>query len=139
MVYERPIRAKRQRIDKAAQRQPDTATDPTSQCRFVASEYEELERAAAAAGLSKAAFLRQCWKGHAGERARRSPTVDRQALAAVRANLARVGNNLNQLARAANMNQIPDLPELSATLADVRLAASESLKALGYRPHDSQG
>jgi hypothetical protein len=102
-------------------------------------EYEELERAAAAAGLSKAAFLRQCWKGHAGERARRSPTVDRQALAAVRANLARVGNNLNQLARAANMNQIPDLPELSATLADVRLAASESLKALGYRPHDSQG
>ena len=101
-------------------------------------ERAALEADAAAAGLSLGAYLRACGlKGEAGPRARRSPTVDRQALAVARAELGRIGNNLNQMTRAVNMNWVPDMPELRATLAEVRQASAAILKALGYELHDS--
>jgi hypothetical protein len=41
-------------------------------------------------------------------------------LAALRTQLARVGNNLNQLTRAANSGMVPHLEELAPVLARVR-------------------
>lgn len=116
--------------------------------RFDDAERAELESRASAAGLSVGAYLRACGLGDAGVRARRRAPVDRALLAVANADLNRVGNNINQIARVLNIaaldeagtdlaRQVQELDrtimaamtELSATLAAIR-------GALGY---DRQG
>ena len=107
--------------------------------RFLPDEHAELEARAAAAGLSPSAFLRACALGDAGPRARRSPTVERSLAAQAIAELNKAGSNLNQIARAVNMEQWPGISSVTAAADAVKQAAIQILQAFGYKTHDSQG
>ena len=79
-------------------------------------------------------------------RLRRSglPVEDRKALAQALALLgrARLANNLNQLAHAANIGALPVDPEtvsdINAALADVRAIRCHLMAALGLKPEARQ-
>ena len=96
--------------------------------RLTAKERATLEARATAAGLSVASYLRTAALGTSGPRARRRPTIDREALMTATAELNRVGNNLNQLARAINQGR--DADELAETLAELRATATAIREAL---------
>lgn len=72
-------------------------------------------------------------------RRRKAPVKDQQALGRVLGMLgeARLANNLNQLARAANTGSLPVTPDTERALrracADVREMRNELIKALGLR------
>lgn len=81
-------------------------------------------------------------KGAGTKRARsrkRRPIKDEQRLAQVLAMLgqSRIANNLNQLAKAANLGTLPMMPdterEIRRACADVALMRRELLRALGHR------
>ena len=81
-------------------------------------------------------------KGGGGKRARsrqRRPIKDEQKLAQVLAMLgqSRIANNLNQLAKAVNMGNLPVMPDTERDIrracADVALLRRELLRALGHR------
>lgn len=95
-----------------------------------------LEVKAGEAGLSLAAYMRSCSLGEAGPRARRSPVTDRKEIAGLRVDIARIGNNLNQLTRAVNQNQIPDIIGLEESLELVRRVSARCMTALGFASHD---
>jgi len=107
--------------------------------RFLPDEHAELEARASAAGLSPSAYLRACALGDAGPRARRSPTVERSLAAQAIAELNKAGSNLNQIARAVNMEQWPGTSSVTTAADAVRQAATQILQAFGYKTHDSQG
>ena len=107
--------------------------------RFLPEEHAELEARAAAAGLSPSAYLRACALGDAGPRARRSPTVERSLAAQAIAELNKAGSNLNQIARAVNMEQWPGTSSVTAAADAVKQAAIQILQSFGYKTHDSQG
>ena len=107
--------------------------------RFLPDEHAELEARASAAGLSSSAYLRACALGDAGPRARRSPTVERSLAAKAIAELNKAGSNLNQIARAVNMEEWPGTPSMTAAADAVRQAANQVLQAFGYKIHDCQG
>lgn len=107
--------------------------------RFLPDEHAELEARAAAAGLSPSAYLRACALGDAGPRARHSPTVERSLAAQAIAELNKAGSNLNQIARAVNMEQWPGTSSVTAAADAVKRAATQILQAFGYKTHDSQG
>ena len=107
--------------------------------RFLPEEHAELEARASAAGLSPSAYLRACALGDAGPRARRSPTVERSLAAQAIAELNKAGSNLNQIARAVNMEQWPGTSSVTAAADAVKQAAIQILQAFGYKTHDSQG
>lgn len=107
--------------------------------RFLPDEHAELEARASAAGLSPSAYLRACALGDAGPRARRSPTVERSLAAHAIADLNKAGSNLNQIARAVNMEQWPGSSSMIEATEAVKRAATMILQAFGYKTHDSQG
>ncbi|MEQ6249880.1 plasmid mobilization relaxosome protein MobC [Sulfitobacter sp. HNIBRBA3233] len=81
-------------------------------------------------------------KGAGTKRARarkRRPIKDEQRLAQVLAMLgqSRIANNLNQLAKAANLGTLPMMPDTERDIrracADVALIRRELLRALGHR------
>ncbi|WP_380996985.1 plasmid mobilization relaxosome protein MobC [Sedimentitalea sp. HM32M-2] len=81
-------------------------------------------------------------KGAGLRRARsrtRRPIKDEQRLAQVLAMLgqSRIANNLNQLAKAANLGTLPMMPDTERDIrracADVALMRRELLRALGHR------
>lgn len=69
----------------------------------------------------------------------RRPVQDEQKLAKVLAMLgqSRIANNLNQLARSANLGTLPMMPDTERDIrracADVALMRRELLRALGHR------
>lgn len=92
-------------------------------------EYAEIKARAEAAGLSAGGFLRACALGQVTAGTKRRAPADRAILEKAIAELRRVGNNINQIARAANMNEPTDrvrlnhaLNEYSATLQQLREA-----------------
>lgn len=81
-------------------------------------------------------------KGAGKKRARsrtRRPIKDEQRLAQVLAMLgqSRIANNLNQLAKSANLGTLPMMPDTERDIrracADVALMRRELLRALGHR------
>lgn len=86
--------------------------------RLSEAEAVEIEARQQAAGISFNAYACACMLGDSGPRRRRRPTVERAALAAATAELNRVGNNVNQLARAINRGR--DADALAETLAELR-------------------
>lgn len=91
--------------------------------RLLPEERALLEMKEGDAGLSFAAYMRACALGDAGPRAQRTPPTDRKEIAQLRADLARIGNNLNQLTRAVNQNRIVDITGLTDAMELVRQAA----------------
>lgn len=107
--------------------------------RFLDDEYAEVEAKAAAASLSFGAYLRACALGAAGPRAQRSPSIDRELAARGIAELNKAGSNLNQIARALNMEKWPGSTHVTEACDAVKVAALQILRAYGYKTHDRQG
>ena len=106
--------------------------------RFLDEEYAAIDAKASAAGLSFGAYLRSCALGQAGPRAQRSPSTDRELVAKAIAELNKAGSNLNQIARAVNMEKWPGSGQITEACDAVKAAALQILSAYGYKTHDRQ-
>lgn len=84
---------------------------------------------AADAGLSAGGFLRACALGRVTSGTKRRPPIDREVLEKAIAELRRVGNNINQIARAANMNEPTEAARLTEALDDYTLTLQQLRKA----------
>lgn len=110
--------------------------------RLTEAEREALE--AQAGGMPLGAFIRSRLLDGTAEprRARRRPLKDEAAFARLLGELgnARLANNLNQLAKAANTGSLPVTPEtvqaILTACQDVRTMRACLLAALGFRPED---
>lgn len=96
------------------------------------ADLDTVDARAEAAGVSRAAYIRTAVLGHPGIRAVPRPPVEKALLGQVVAQLGlaagqvgRIGNNLNQLAHAANTGLVVGPARLDPTLADVQAATSE--------------
>ncbi|MBI3657343.1 MAG: plasmid mobilization relaxosome protein MobC [Acidobacteria bacterium] len=83
-----------------------------------ADEYATLTVKAQAAGLSAGGFLRAAGLGKQTPRSLPRAPVERELLAKAIGELNRVGNNLNQIARALNRGEAAPHPVLHAALSD---------------------
>lgn len=106
--------------------------------RFTEDERKRLEKAAS--GMSLNAYIRRCIFGKAAEARKvrnRIPVKDQQSLARVLGLLGqtRIANNLNQIAREANMGSLllDDQTEIEINKACSHIAfmRAELIKALG--------
>jgi Bacterial mobilisation protein (MobC) len=98
--------------------------------RYDADEFAELEAAASRAGLTRASYQRVQSLSKPKTRSTRRAPVEKELLAKTLGQLGRIGSNLNQIARAANMNK-DERAGLDDALAELREAAPLLLKALG--------
>lgn len=85
------------------------------------------------AGLFAGGYLRALALGSPGPRALRRPPVDRKELARLLGEIGRVGNNLNQIARAFNMDNRPPPQELTAALESFSELRGLVRRALGVQ------
>ena len=108
--------------------------------RLTVSERAQLEELAA--GMTLSTYVRACLFEREEKRRKRRPLAtvsDKQAIAEVLALLgqSRIANNLNQLAKMANLGTLPVLPDTERDIrracADVALMRRELLRALGHR------
>lgn len=81
-------------------------------------EYVEINEKAVAAGLSAGGYLRACGLGRVTPRTKRRTPVDSQILERAIAEMRRIGNNINQIAHAANLNLPPDQEQLRQALKE---------------------
>ncbi|WP_353646770.1 plasmid mobilization relaxosome protein MobC [Mesorhizobium sp. WSM2239] len=91
--------------------------------RFSASEFDALEAAARAAGMTVSAFVRSLSTEGAGVR----PFLgdgDRAVLGLLADGMRVVGGNLNQIARAFNTGRIPAEEDLVGTVRDAHVIAT---------------
>jgi hypothetical protein len=106
--------------------------------RCTLEEFNAIAAKADKAGLSTAGFMRAAALGDAGPRAQRRPPADHVALRQILGHIGRIGNNLNQIARALNAGEQIRLPELKEALRAclaIRDAIFEALgKKLGLSP-----
>jgi hypothetical protein len=115
------VTERRQRVHKV-----DTRWNPI--------EYVSLDAAARAAGLTKGGYIRALVLGCAGPRAKRSPSLEIEALARATSALNKAGSNLNQIARILNAGGAISLAHASfATLTETRAAVVEILDIVGRR------
>ena len=84
--------------------------------RCLDEEFAAIAAKADKAGLAVAAFMRAAALGDAGPRAQRRPPADHKALRQILGELGRIGNNLNQIARALNSRAQAIPPELQNAL-----------------------
>jgi uncharacterized protein YecE (DUF72 family) len=101
------------------------------QVRLSAVEKAEVQRRAQEAGYTAATFGRVRLLGDPGERARRAPTVNAEALGQLTAQVAKLGNNVNQIARKLNEGKGYDpraaerlYQEVGQAMAAIRAAVS---------------
>ena len=105
--------------------------------RFSPEEMKELDEAASEAGLTRASFVRARTLAAPVTRPTKRASIDRQLLARLLAQMARVGNNLNQIARAANVGEAHRY-EAGDALAELRALAPLIHEALGRRPRTDE-
>ena len=84
--------------------------------RWTDEEFTNITEKADKAGLAVAAFMRAAGLGSPGPRAQRRPPVDHKALRQYLGQVGRLGNNINQIARALNSAEKAELPELQQVL-----------------------
>ncbi|MEM1395821.1 MAG: hypothetical protein AAGH38_00030 [Pseudomonadota bacterium] len=126
-----------------------TKTPPPFSIRFTEAERAFLEREAG--DLSISAYIRRrLFDGAMGPQRRnvtrkpKRPDVDRVALSRALASLgqSRLSQNLNQIAKAANMGALPvtsDLiDELIAACEEIRRMRADLIAALGLKPEGDQ-
>jgi len=98
--------------------------------RCTLDEFNAIAAKADQAGLSTAAFMRAAALGDAGPRAQRRPPADHKALRQILGHIGRIGNNINQIARALNTEdraKLTDLPDALRAYLDIRNAIFEAL------------
>ena len=91
--------------------------------RVTLAEFAEVERQARLAGIAPAEFVRRCVLGR--QIAPRRTQVENAAIV----ELIRVGNNLNQMARATNSGRLPFAAELRHALSELQAV----MRKLTYR------
>jgi Mobilization protein NikA len=102
--------------------------------RYSPDEFAQLDEAASRAGLSRASFQRvQSLAAPPKTRSTRRAPIEREMLAKALGQLGKVGSNLNQLARAANLDRV-ERAEIMVTIADLRELLPVFLEALGRKP-----
>src|SRR3989304_1834872 len=82
--------------------------------RLTDEEFADISARADKAGLAVAAFMRAAVLGTPGPRAQRRPPADHRALRQILGQVGRIGNNINQIARALNSEDKAKLRELPA-------------------------
>ncbi|MFQ3621923.1 MAG: plasmid mobilization relaxosome protein MobC [Acetobacteraceae bacterium] len=108
--------------------------------RLTADERARLEELSSRAGYAAGAFMRAAAFGEAGPRAQRRPPADHVAIRKLLGELGRVGNNINQIARAVNADQSVNVPELREALTAYLELRDAIFVALGMEPSgDYQG
>lgn len=95
------------------------------------TEYDRLRASAANAAQSISGYIRHRALGDPGPRTRRVPPVDRAALSAAVGALNKVGSNLNQLTRLANIGIALNTAEMRNVLVTLHLALEAVLERLG--------
>jgi hypothetical protein len=101
--------------------------------RYDAAELAALDEAASKAGLTRASYQRvQTLSTPPKTRSTRRAPVEREMLALALGQLGRVGNNLNQIARAANIDGA-ERHNVMATVADLRDLLPLFMEALGRK------
>ena len=105
--------------------------------RLSEAEHDRLQARAAEAGLSVGAFARKAMLGSTGPRVRRQPTAPRDELRRLKGELARVGNNINQIAYVLNSGGLHEPGELTEALDDLALVNRAIRQALGYEPPET--
>lgn len=107
----------------------------TKQClvRLTEQEFNAVAAKADSAGLPPPAFLRSAALGTPGPRAKRRPPIDHKALRQILGSCARIGNNLNQIAKNLNTGGPADIPELQHALAAYNDIRTAILNALAMR------
>jgi Mobilization protein NikA len=108
--------------------------------RVSPQEAQAIEEMAASTGLTLSALLRNALLKTPPPRASRRLRGDQQTAARVLAALGKIGSNVNQLARQANMGREDlDIEELRMALRDLAELRHACLQALGYeREHDDE-
>jgi Bacterial mobilisation protein (MobC) len=102
--------------------------------RLLPDERAAVEEKAREVGLSLASFFRVCGLGTAGPRARRSPTINAEALGRAVAALNKAGSNLNQIAHVLNAGGSGlTTQECLAALAETRAAAAAIREIVGRK------
>lgn len=108
--------------------------------RFTEDEFNRIAAKADNAGLGFAAYLRaSALDGDAGPRAQRRPPADHKTLRQILGEIGRIGNNINQLARARNSGDEvsrSDIAEGIRACLEIRNAIYE---ALGKNPGPNTG
>lgn len=90
-----------------------------------------------ACGLSQASYGRACILGTPGPRAKRSPTINAEALGKATAALNKVGSNLNQIAHVLNAGgSSVTSQECFAALAETRVALSQIMASIRRKARD---
>ncbi len=84
--------------------------------RCLDEEFTAIAAKADKAGLAVGAFMRAAALGDTGPRAQRRPPIDHKALRQYLGQFGRLGNNINQIARALNSGEKAKLPELQQLL-----------------------
>lgn len=102
--------------------------------RLTDEELAAIDAKADRAGIARAAFMRAAALGAVGPRAQRRPPADHVALRQLLGELGRIGNNLNQLARAGNAGLDVDNDMLKVAIAAVLESRARILTALNMKP-----
>lgn len=109
--------------------------DKRRSIRFTAEEFNRIATKADNSGLGFAAFMRaSALDGDAGPRAQRRPPADHRALRELLGHVGRIGNNINQIARALNSGETASLPELQDALRAYLEIRNAIFAALGKDP-----
>ena len=112
--------------------------------RLSDDERDKLSNLSSRSGLAIGAFMRAAAFGDSGPRAQRRPPADHVALRQILGHCARIGNNLNQIAKHLNAGgqaNIRELKEALAAFLDIRTAILDALgmKTAKAPPDDHQG
>ena len=103
--------------------------------RCTEQEFDAIAARANSHGLKGGAYLRaQGLDGDAGPRAQHVPPIENQLLSALRGDLGRLNNNVNQIAHHLNMGDYYSLPELRQVLLDYPALRDGIFNALGREP-----
>lgn len=101
--------------------------------RYDADEYAELEEAASRAGLTRASYQRVQSLARPKTRSTRRAPVEKELLARLLGQIGKIGSNLNQIARTANMG-LGVRADLVNLMGELRRLIPLILMALGQAP-----
>lgn len=97
--------------------------DKVAHIRFSATDFDALDAAASAAGLTVSAFVRSLAMEGAGVR----PFLgegDRAVLGLLADGMRAIGSNLNQIARAINSGDVPAANDMTGSIKDAHGVAT---------------
>jgi hypothetical protein len=97
--------------------------------RATAEEVAEITAAAKKVGVSKSEYLR---RQSLKKPKPRRPTADTQLMARILGNLAKCGNNINQIAHRLNASEFVERRAIHAALEELKLISTEIVKSINH-------